>query len=388
MLKVSIKIIVLFFTFSVVLSAQIKLNEEVSISFYKKTLEEVVNYLEKQRGLKFIYAGGALNSNTSISCNYKNIKYEDLFNIIFKKNNIAWIILKDQVVLRKFKPEEIEYEVEGIIYSKNDSSSLAYASVALSKENKGVLSDNYGNFSLTVNKTNLEDTVYFVALGYKTGKILLKDILKRAPAKIYLEKELIKLPELSIEEKKLKEISMGNKALLSFGSMYLDTHGQQVAVYLENNKGYNGYIEAVNIFLDKKGNSSAPLRIRFFSCDTNKIKPGKEIISAPFVVNPDIEKGWYRVELNKFRVFFPENGLFIALQGIYPGEYYEKNEKNEILVGGERLNSLSYGQRIGYKNSLFGKNNTWHFSLNETWFQLEKQSFNVLIYADLKVYKK
>lgn len=43
--------------------------------------------------------------------------------------------------------------------------------------------------------------------------------------------------------------------------------------------------------------------------------------------------------------------------------------------------SVSYGQQLGY-NRRKG-NNTWHYSLGHTWFQLNKRNYNVMISAEV-----
>ena len=71
----------------------------------------------------------------------------------------------------------------------------------------------------------------------------------------------------------------------------------------------------------------------------------KEVIIA----KPNINGGWYKVDLSQFHIEAPEDGFFVAIEGIYPYDYLQEDAGFEDVSDDEVIpNSVSYGQRLGY----------------------------------------
>ena len=116
--------------------------------------------------------------------------------------------------------------------------------------------------------------------------------------------------------------------------------------------------------------------------------PGENLLSEVIIAKPNIKGGWFKIDLSQFHIEQPKDGFYVAIEGIYPFDYLKENagfqdvsDDNDGFVP----NSISYGQRLGYSKKK--GENTWHYSLAHTWFQLKEQNYNVMISAEIQTRK-
>ena len=217
--------------------------------------------------------------------------------------------------------------------------------------------------------------------------------------KIFLNRKTYELDPVELNPAAYKTKRLGNFGSWVRGSMYIDTHGQQTALFIENEEKREGYVMAVQYFLSKKGNTDAPFRVRIYSADPTTGKPGKDLLPHMLVVKPEHENGWFTVDVSEFNIRIPEKGFFVAIEGVFPNEY-ESYVQNSGFVelsefesefydepdGSDFISeSVSYGQRLAYCRKR--QNNTWHYSLSHTWFQVEKRHYSAMIGAIIEFEK-
>ena len=188
----------------------------------------------------------------------------------------------------------------------------------------------------------------------------------------------------------------GNRSWFTTGSTYLDTHGQQVALYIDNKKKQEAYIRKVSYHLSDKGNVEAPFRVRILDIDAVTQSPGKDLLTEILVVQPPQgTKGWYDIDISEYGISLPPQGFFVAIQGVFPNDYSSYTDESGAIERGKRNpkakadddftpKSIHYGQRINYSGK--GGNNTWHYSLSHQWFQMEKDNYSVKISAEIGIY--
>ena len=148
----------------------------------------------------------------------------------------------------------------------------------------------------------------------------------------------------------------------------------------------------VSYYLSSKGNTNAPFRVRIYECDSVTGRPGDDMLPEIVVVKPNQGKGLFAINISKYNLKVPKNGFFVAMEGIFPDDYdvyYEgtgfsyksgnNDSDNEDFTDAD----LQYGQQLGYTHG--SVNNTWHYAVDRTWFQLKKGHFNVMISAGIRV---
>jgi hypothetical protein len=233
-------------------------------------------------------------------------------------------------------------------------------------------------------------------MGFTRKYLTVKELTTYNSGYIFMEESMIKIDPVVINKREFRIDNIGNKGNRASGSIYLDTHGQQTGLHIENRRGDKGLLLSVSFFLAEEGNLNAPFRVRVYEVDSLLTIPVSDVLDEILIVKPHGEKGWFEVDLTEYNISFSQKGLFIALEGIFPNEYEYYSGSNEFIdIKNKNINtpieeniplSLSYGQQIGYNRKLPDK--TWHYSLSHTWFQLPKQQYGVLIKASVRFVKQ
>ncbi len=378
-------VVLLFFENQV--NAQGILSRKISISFKQKSIEEVVRYLQNYQGVAFSYSRNVINLQQKVSGSYQNVDLKTMLNDIFSQSDVIYQYKAGMIILQP-KPQNLDkILITGTIKTIDDGLPVEFAGVQLHSSGKGTITDSKGKFSMIIKKEALKDSLMVSSIGFYKKSFKVSSFTKKAQHVVYLQRRIIDLKELKIKASDYKTIKAGNRKRISFGSIYIDTQGQQTALFIKNKKRKKGTISAVRFYLSKKGNTNSPFRVRIYKREVNSPKPGKDLLKEVIIAKPDVKGGWYKVDLSQFHIEVPEDGFFVAIEGIYPYDYLQEDAGfNDLSDNEERVpNSVSYGQRLGYSNKK-GKN-TWHYSLAHTWFQLNDQNYNVMISAEIQFRK-
>ena len=315
-------------------------------------------------------------------------KLKFILSKLFTETNIKYMAFSDQVILVESKKAPQQKVLMGYIIDAETKEPIPYATIMYGETGAGVISDYHGKFELEFDRQQT-DTLKFISMGFKSKKLATHKILDKNVIKVGLKKDLIPIPKVYVKGSDYYNTLAGNTGITCFGALYMDTHGQEVALYIKNKKKKKGVIESLYFKLSSKGNIDAPFRIRIYQADSLG-KPGKDILKDILVVKPDSKQSWFEVDISSYDISFLQEGLFISMGGVFPNDfnfYFSDKDFDNLSKDNspEDLNDLSYGQRLCY--NLKGKNNTWHKSLSHKWFQLNKQRFNVMIKTKV-VYKK
>jgi hypothetical protein len=363
------------------------LETKIDLQCTDMSILNIINKISSEYNIRFSF--GSLNDlQKQKSLYFKNAKLKFVLTRLFENTDIRFMSFSDHIILvENTKISSKKYIIGYIVDDENDDP-IPFATVMFLNSGKGIISDQNGKFELEV-KQSEKDTVKFTSLAYQPYYVTSDQLLDKSVVKIRLKKKLFPIKEININAKDYAKGTLGNKGIIGIGTLYLDTHGQEVALYIENRKHKNALLLNISFKLSKKGNTQAPFRIRIYEC-TSQGKPGKDILKDLLVVKPDTLSSWYNADISDYKIIIPENGLFISMGGIFPDDwyYYSGNADFQDLSPDhipKDTEDLSYGQRVCFNN--FGINKTWHYSLSKQWFQLDKERFNVMIKTEIS-YKK
>lgn len=382
-------LILFLLMFPAILQGQDFTNRSIALQVRDMPLKDVLDQISEYSGVYFTYAGNLPALEKKISLNIDKVPLNKLLNDLFFGEDVVFSFYSNQVILKK-KPEPVKsFPVRGIVLTMGTEQPVEFASLQFKVSKRGTVAGIDGKFEIIASQSELTDSISFYCIGFEPHTISVKALISMDQHTIYLTPKSIELNTVELSVKKAETYREGNKGM-AMGSLYLDTHGQQVALFMENRKKKPGRIMHLSFFLSGKGNTEAPFRIRVYGiCDSLK-SPGQELLPDILVVKPVSGRGWFEVDVSKYNIRFPENGIFIAMEGIYPGDYVQflqsAGGNQSSLTGNDDFieGSLEYGQRLGYNR--FAKNETWHYSLSHTWFQLDRKLFNVMISAEILVY--
>lgn len=369
--------------------AQGKLSRTINVSFKEKSVEDVIKYLQNYEGIGFSYSRNLINLDKKVSGHYKNMELQLVLDDIFNQSDVIYRYKAGMIILQP-KPQNLDkLMITGKIRTINDGTPVEFAGVQLASTGKGTITDSQGKFSMIIRKEELDDSLFISSLGFERASFRVASFVESAEHVVFLKRRIINLEELQVKASDYKTYAVGNKRSFSFGSIYIDTQGQQTALFIQNKKHKKGTVSSVSFYLSKKGNTNSPFRVRIYEREALSTKPGKDLLKEVIIAKPEFNGGWYKIDLSQFHIEAPADGFFVAIEGIFPFDYLKENAGFQDITYEEDEqipNTVSYGQRLGYSKKN-GKN-TWHYSLAHTWFQLKEQNFNVMIAAEIQTRKK
>lgn len=375
------------------------LEKRISVRLKNVPMEKAVEKIAKAADIHVSYSSDLFSDCSPVSLEVQDQMLLTVLNKILEPYKITYTVHAGQLIIYPRKTIVVkEYTIKGYFHSEETLEPISYAILQIKGKPKGVVADHDGYFELTLNELELTDSLTASCMGYERRTFCSDTLLATPETIIILKSKPVNLETVTIQatKKDYKIKKTGNRSWITSGSMYLDTHGQQVALYIDNKKRVDGYIRKVSYHLSKNGNVEAPFRVRILDMDTSTHSPGKDLLEEILVVQPPHGiNGWYDVDLREFNISIPPNGFYIVMQGIFPNDYsYYANDSGVIEKGkgNPKANddftprSIHYGQRINYSGK--GGSNTWHYSLSHQWFQMEKDNYSVKISAEIGVYSK
>jgi hypothetical protein len=365
----------------------------ISGKFENIALRDAIGNISASNNVHFSYQSNLPGLNKIINHTFNQQPIKQVLESLLINSGISFKIYAEQVVLFAKTNNPGKLLIDGKLCRMGTEEAIPFAGIELKAAHKGTMSDILGYFRMEIDAAFEKDTLYITSLNYHPIKIPVKNFNLQGMHTFYMNERIINLPVLEIVGEKGKLDKWGNRPWFSSGSFYLDTHSQQTALFIENEDQLKGSLVSVNVFLSKRGNTDAPFRIHVYLPDSITGKPGNELLPEMVILKPDLGKGWFNINLSRFKVQIPTQGFFIAIEGLFPGDYdfYYNNETQiqdteepgaEDEFDGE---TISYGQQIGYSGG--SKNNTWHYSVDGNWFQLKKKHFNAMISVEVKVPK-
>jgi len=375
----SILVMMLLF-FTSTFYGQNLLSKKVHIELKEANLVKSLDELARVSGIYFAYGKSIVNSPIKINMN-KEASVSFILDSIMKMSGMEYFSVDDQIVIRKSATKSSNRIVKIMVLDQTNHLPIPYSALLAYPKRQYYIANENGVLKLITTDFSITDSFIISSIGYKSHRISVDKVMSSDFFTLYLTPKDIPLDTVLVSAKALKTDFTMNHSSVSLGTVYLDTHGQQTALYIRNNHKEGVKIKSFCIYLSKKGNTKAPLRIHLYTFDSTSQKPLLDILPEPIIVLPKGKKGWIQIDLAQYNLYIPKNGIFAAVEGIYAGN--QEDKKNNLEDDTEAADLLSYGQKIGY--NLKRKNQTWHYSLDQEWFQIPKKYFNIMISLEIFV---
>jgi hypothetical protein len=373
------------------------LEKRISVTLNAALMDDAIEKIAEAAGIHVSYSSDLFNGCAPATLSAQNQMLLTVLNTLFANCRISYTVHAGQLILFPRKTVVIrEYTIAGNICNEETGAPIPYATLQIKGKPKGVVADNEGFFEFTITEPELSDSLTASCLGYERRTFGSDTLLSEPRVSITLKEKSINMETVVISSPRLRKRTKvaGNRGWFTTGSVYLDTHGQQIALYIDNDRHVNGYIRKVSYYLSGNGNVEAPFRVRILAVDSLSRSPGADLIPEILVVQPPQDTdGWFSVDLTEYRIYVPRTGFFVAMQGVFPNDYSFYAGDSEFVEIGKRQpganseftpKSIHYGQRLGYSGK--GGRNTWHYSLSHQWFQMERHNYNVKISAEIEMY--
>jgi hypothetical protein len=374
-------VVSLTFLSSVCAGQEADLSRQIKVSIEKGSLQNALQTVSNSTGLRFAYRQSLLEGKTVEALTYSGT-FDNLLATLLSNNQLCYTFQNKQIILHtNCLPKH--FTISGTILEDSTLAPLPYVAVSLVGSNFSAIADQNGYFELEADFGKASSNrLLFSSMGYQ------RDSLVIVPGKcenlsVVMKPKSYPVPEVTVMFREFVTEKTGNTRDHDAGSLYLDTHGQQTALKIKPHRRKPGKLVSVEYYLSDEGNTEAPFRVRIYNADSSG-KPGKDLIEDALVVKPKGQTGWYSINLENLDIEIPSDGLFVAIEGVFPddiNQYYNESDFIDLAHPDKKQNTttLAYGQRIGYNRKC--RKDTWHYSMSKVWFQLTEQSFGVMIAA-------
>lgn len=282
-------------------------------------------------------------------------------------------------------------EIKGQIIDSKTLERLSYCTLEVPQLQSGTLSDRNGEFTLVLPAGSFKDSVYISSMGFETSVLTIAELLNSGNNTIRLRQKTYQLPEVTIKPKDIieKRIGITDKRNIKYtvGNIF----GGMIGIHIKNNTNSTGFLTSVSFFICKEGKPKTPFRIRILSYDTINNCPGEDLLNENLIViNTNTKAGWFEVDMSKYNIVFPPEGVFVMQEFIYTGDqfYYNMPINYKSTDGKEKTEIHQfYGTALG--NTIFPDKLTWGRSyIGDPWkqhsFKHKKEYTNSMINAEVE----
>ena len=259
--------------------------------------------------------------------------------------------------------------ISGKIIDNKSKTPLQYTNITIPSIGYGIISDEFGNFSIKISKNINDDSLIISAIGYVEEQIAIKD-LKRKNNLIQLKKRAYTLSEVTVNNNERIDINIGAKKKKRQSTFANCTKvNMQVALFVKPNRyNENARLKEVRFYVNNQGIFYTPFRVRIYNVDTLTGKPKKDIFHKSIIVKAAKANSWVKVNLEDYYIPLPENGFFVAMEWLYV------EGKSNYLRGKSRdREKMCFGQRLCMTKE-FDENLTWTKIAGIDWMQRKRQS--------------
>ena len=181
---------------------------KVSLDMENKSLEQVMDEIEKQSEFYFLFNQRHIDVNRVVSVKVENELINPILNQLFQMTDISYSILDKQILLSTFSLDPSEGEedfvriiedpqqtqITGRITDASTGEPLPGVNIVIKGTVIGTLSDVNGNYSLTISDPK-DATLVFSFIGYNSQEIL---VAGRSVVNVTLESGVSSLDEVIV----------------------------------------------------------------------------------------------------------------------------------------------------------------------------------------------
>lgn len=283
--------------------------------------------------------------------------------------------------------------IKGVVKNSYSKEPLEFTNVFIKRSTYGTFTDTLGYFE--IDAIDFADSLYFSRIGFKTLKLKVSDLKIYENNEILLEETTETLKEIVISNEKRKYSNIKkikNEKESNEFNYFSFQFGTEHCVYFANEIKKQGKIESISLDLKQVNDGNKECKeckvdyitdfnIKFYEFDEKTKRPGIEIFSEPILIEPENKTYNFIVDLNKYNILFPENGVCIGIEVI------NTKYKNPKLAGAFTAPSINFN-RIRKRNNneswiRYRNSGNWKFK-SYMGYDFEGKFYD-LIKIDLKV---
>ncbi|OFY34219.1 MAG: hypothetical protein A2275_11930 [Bacteroidetes bacterium RIFOXYA12_FULL_35_11] len=270
------KILIFIFLFSCINTHAQDLSQKITLKVKNKPLSDVIHKIENLSAIRFSYSPDQLPVSKLITIHLKNKTLQEIFDAVFLQNDVEYLIVENQVILKKRrvgsdekkniddkKEKESEaikpkYTINGYLRDKSTGEILIGANIFAKGTILGAATNAYGYFSLT-----LPEGKYILCcsyIGFKpvfqelnlTGNQTISFEMESSTAQISEVQISADDPEKEVEMNQSGEMKLTPKTLSGMTGFVGET---DIIKSLQSVSGIKAYGDGSTLFYVRGGNS-------------------------------------------------------------------------------------------------------------------------------------
>lgn len=233
------------------------LQKKISIDIHNLTVTDALDTIAKQYQCYFTYNSNLFTDQKKISLKEKDLEFEALLQKIVQDSSLSFQLLNKHIIIvptqnnsNKTQSNSIitrlSYRnISGKITNQSKKTVLPYASIGIRGKHIGTISNQDGEFSLSLTSANQNDTLEVSYVGYENYEIPVSEITQNQLL-IKMKEDFISLQEVIIRRNDPKMILKAaiNKIPINYPQKPVQLTSFYRESVLKNNK-YMIYLESI-----------------------------------------------------------------------------------------------------------------------------------------------
>jgi hypothetical protein len=226
-----------------------------------------------------------------------------------------------------------QHIISGTVKDNSTQQSIPFASVGIMGTLQSTLSDQNGDFTLSLQHLTDTDTIRISSIGYYNLSISGSDVKKNQRKIFYLKPMVYELTEVKVKPKKagfniLGTANYSKNVCTAFVGENNNWRGEQAAIRANNKEGVEVYIKNFNFYIIKNEYiDSLQFRIMLYEVNS-KGYPGETFLKKPIVFKTNVKQGEVQVDLKNYLIT-TSGDFFISLECLE-----EKMEASKFCFAG------------------------------------------------------
>ncbi len=259
--------------------------------------------------------------------------------------------------------------LKGMVLNAQNNEPIPFAVVGLIQANKGVSTDEMGQFELE--NVDNQDTLIVSSLGFKKELIVVSDYKE---GKIKLMPVVLELPIVTIKPRKsqkrvVNEFNVKDINHFLTTKMVDTTSMTQLAQYFENPKNATWFVRELKLvrsrYYGTSENDKVKFRLRFYGVDTVGKPDGKDLCEPILLISK--KEKLIKLDMAKANLIIPSKGLFVAIEWLKVKENF--HEFNYKTLDNKTGKDYNYKPSIGLNLLQNDENLIFRLDYRGVWHQ-------------------
>lgn len=220
----------------------------------------------------------------------------------------------------------------GKLIDKETKNPVVFANISFINSNKGISSQENGEFELTIEEKLLQAKVHISCLNYQDTILTAIDIQNKT---LFLRPKIFYLEEIILSKKVNKELVVDrySRKNIKGGFSGLQSAPWIISKFFNYKEEYKEtpYLKEIWVYFGAMiMRRKSKFRIRLYKKDTKTGLPSEDLLYENVIAFSSKIDGKVKVDISKYNIEFPKEGFFVGLERIHiPYNFHEFEYTNQ-----------------------------------------------------------